>query len=134
MNRCAIFGLVIVNLVLIGIIVTCLFFIGNKCEERETKCIIWSPDGGDNCKIKYDSPDYTTVCSYEYKCNPDKNITIECYFDDVEQLDIECPALTCRGSHGGEIAAILGIVLGSIFETLVFILLIMSLCDNYETR
>jgi len=101
-------GLILVDIVLIGVIITCCFYIGNNCDKREADCTIWSMNG--NCKIRYNDPNYTTVCAYDSECNPDKDITIKCYFDTKERLDIKCPTTSCRGADGAEVFAILGLV------------------------
>ncbi len=114
-------GVIFLNIVLIAVIVVCSLYVGNKCDERETECTIWSANGGDSCKIRYNVPNYTTVCDYDSKCNPDKNITIDCYFDDELKLDIKCPTTTCRGSNGGQLGAILGLLFSGIFEVFAMI-------------
>ena len=109
-------GIILLNIVLIAVIVVCSLYIGNKCDKREAECTIWSNNGGDNCKIRYNVPNYTTICDYDSKCNPDKNITIDCYFDNEDKLDIECPVTTCRGGKSAEAGAIIGLAFAGSFE------------------
>lgn len=130
MNIWAKVGIILLNIVFIATIVVCSVIIDNKCDKREAECTIWSDNGGDNCKIRYNVPNYTTVCDYDSKCNSDKNITIDCYFDNEDKLDIECPVTKCIGQgEGAQVGATLGLTFSLVFEIFALIPL-FHMCYN----
>ena len=124
----------LINIAFISVIVICSTIIGSDCYRRSTECTIWSENGGDSCSIRYNVANYTTICDYKSKCNPTKGITIKCYFDNVNKLDIECPATGCFGNGPRDVdIAIPVLFFSSLFEIVAAIALAVNCCGYWNS-
>ena len=114
--------IVVIDLVLVGALVTSILNLRTGCDKKETPCLIQRGDGW--CGIKLNITNYPYLCPYDgIECNSNDE-TVTCY---GTYSDDKCPKTSCINA-----GALIGTVLFAIIGFTCIIMGIMPIWDRWQ--